>query len=148
MADIHIDDFYRDAALSLLRLYALFPRPETLFVEDITGPEETDEFGLHSKRHMSALATMAWLGDEGYLRHQGLIRQEALDQVVLTGAAFLALNKTPRAPRPVDVTDQSRSLVDERQTNVYALRDAIKRRDSARIRRVMLDLMDQFAESA
>ncbi|MFK7912568.1 MAG: hypothetical protein AB8B93_01530 [Pseudomonadales bacterium] len=143
MADIHIDDFYRDTAVTLLHLYALFPRAETVFVEDIAGPEETDEFGLHSKRHLGALAAMIWLGDEGYLRHQGPIRQEALDQVVLTSRAFLTLNKTPLTPRPVDATDRSRSLIDEQQTNLFQLRNALKRKESATLRRAILDFMAQ-----
>ena len=50
MADIHIDDFYRDVAAIFLRLYALFPRKSTLFVEDISGPDQPDEFGLHHPR--------------------------------------------------------------------------------------------------
>lgn len=148
MADLHIDDFFRDTAVTLLHLYALFPRAETVFVEDIAGPEETDEFGLHSKRHLGALAAMIWLGDEGYLRHQGPIRQEALDQVVLTAQGFLALNKSPLKPRPVDATHRSRSLLDEQQTNLYQLRDAVKRKESAMIRRVMLDLMNQIQASS
>lgn len=143
MADIHIDDFYRDVAVTLLHLYAQFPRMEPVFVEDIAGPEDTDEFGLHSKRHLSALAAVIWLGDEGYLRHQGPIKQEAVDQAVLTSRAFLTLNKVPLTPRPLDATDRSRSLIDEQQTNLYQLRDAIKRKDSARIRRVVLDFMAQ-----
>lgn len=141
MADIHIDDFHRDCALTLLHLYALFPRPETVFVEDIAGPEDTDEFGLHSKRHLSALAAMMWLGDEGLLRHQGPIRQEALDQVVLTADAFLALNHRPRTQRPVDATEQSQSLLEEQQTNLFELRNAVKGKDSARTRRAMLELL-------
>ena len=35
MADIHIDDFYRDCALILLRLYTSFPRKSVLYVDDI-----------------------------------------------------------------------------------------------------------------
>jgi hypothetical protein len=37
MADIHIDDFYRDVAKILIRLYAMFPRKTTPYVEDISG---------------------------------------------------------------------------------------------------------------
>ena len=47
MSDIHIDDFFRDAAIALNRLYLSFPRPIALYVEDIIGPDEPDEFGLH-----------------------------------------------------------------------------------------------------
>ena len=32
MADLHIDDFYKDVAKIFLRLYSIFPRKTTLFV--------------------------------------------------------------------------------------------------------------------
>ena len=48
MADIHIEEFYKDAAIALVQLYNAFPRRVNLFVEDIAGPDEPDEFGLHS----------------------------------------------------------------------------------------------------
>ena len=63
--------------------------------------------------------------------------------MVLTAPAFLVLNKPPLIPRPMDATDRSRSLLDEQQTNLYQLRDALKRKESATIRRVVLDLMAQ-----
>ncbi|MEY1662234.1 hypothetical protein [Isoalcanivorax beigongshangi] len=92
MADLHIDDFCRDAALVLLHLYSSFPRPLSLYVEDICGPQSVDEVGLHSKRHMACLATMLWLAEEGYLRHEGLIYQEGIEQSVLTSKAFVQLS--------------------------------------------------------
>jgi hypothetical protein len=52
--DLQIDDFYRDAAAGLLMLYQAFPRKITLYVEDLIGHEEPDEFGLPSKRHVWA----------------------------------------------------------------------------------------------
>lgn len=61
MADLHIDDFYRDAALILLRLYRTFPRKTILYVDDISGPDTPDEFGLHSERFQSCFSTMSTL---------------------------------------------------------------------------------------
>ncbi|MGI9326483.1 MAG: hypothetical protein ACR2PZ_14770 [Pseudomonadales bacterium] len=148
MADINIDDFYRDSALTLLRLYSSFPRPATVFVEDISGLEETDEFGMHSKRHLACFATLIWLGDEGYLRFEGPIKQEAIDQAVLTARALLLLNRQPLHLEPIDVTAQPESLRSERQTNLHRLREALKSKSSSRIRRAMLDLMSQMPGSA
>lgn len=92
MSDLHIDDFYRDAARILAALYAQFPRKTTLYVEDISGPDTPDEFGLHSPRHQACFHTMMWLGSCDYLRYEQAVRQEALDQVVLTHRGFLLLS--------------------------------------------------------
>lgn len=92
MADIHITDFYRDAAKALNIIYGSFPRLITVFVEDICGPDSPDEFGLHSPRHQACLATLLWLAAEGYIRYQGTIRQEAIDQVTLTHKGFTLLS--------------------------------------------------------
>ncbi len=45
MADIHVEEFYKDVAIALVQLYMSFPRRVNLFVEDIAGPDEPDEFG-------------------------------------------------------------------------------------------------------
>ena len=63
MADLHIDDFYRDSAMILLRLYTTFPRKTVLYVDDICGPDAPDEFGLHSERHQSCFSAMTWLAE-------------------------------------------------------------------------------------
>ena len=85
MAGIHINDFYRDASRILVSLFGVFPRPVTLFAEDICGADEPDEYGLHSQRFQACFATLLWLGEEGYLRYTDTIRSEAIDQAVLTG---------------------------------------------------------------
>lgn len=91
MADIHITDFYRDAAKALNQIYGSFPRLVTVFVEDISGPDSPDEFGLHSPRHQACFATLLWLAAEGYIRYHDTIRQEAIDQATLTHKGFTLL---------------------------------------------------------
>lgn len=93
LSDLHILDFYHDAAIALLQLYTFFPRKSNMFVQDIIGEDQTDEFGLHSVRHESCLSTLIWLGEEGLLRHNGLIQRQGLDQAVLTQHCFRSLNK-------------------------------------------------------
>lgn len=92
--DLQIDDFYRDAAAGLLMLYQAFPRKITLYVEDLIGHEEPDEFGLPSKRHQSCLGALLWLAEEGYVRFESTIQFLAVDQAVLTEKAFLCLTRT------------------------------------------------------
>lgn len=92
--DLNVEDFYRDAAAGLLTLYQAFPRKVSLFVEDLIGHQETDEFGLPSKRHQCCLGALIWLAEEGYLRYESTIQYQALDQAVLTEKAFFRLTRT------------------------------------------------------
>jgi hypothetical protein len=126
MADLHIDDFYRDVAKIFIRLYAIFPRKTTLYVEDISGPDEPDEFGLHHPRFHSCFSTMVWLAEHGYLLFQDTVRQEAMDQVVLSQKAFLVL--TARSDLSPTAGDSSipPSLAEEFETNVSQLRTALR----------------------
>ena len=133
MTDLHIDDFYKDAAAILLRLYALFPRKQILFVDDIYKSnggkaDEPDEFGLPSPRHLSCFSAMVWLGEEGFLRYEAPIRQEALDQAVLTEKGFLLLSSRSEMPALLDEADNDNlppSIMAASQTNVAQLRRAL-----------------------
>ncbi len=98
MTDLHIDDFYRDIGKALVLLYAHFPRRMTLIVEDIAGPDTPDEFGLPSPRHEACLQALLWLAQTDYLTFESLVRQEALDQAVLTHRAFLTLTEHANPP--------------------------------------------------
>jgi hypothetical protein len=129
MADLHIEDFYKDVALILLRLYGVFPRPHLLFVDDICGFEEPDEFGLPSARSQGCFSAMVWLGEEGYLRFEAPIRQEALDQAVLTEKSFLLLSSRSELPTLEAETDDPAavppSVMAESTTHVAQLRRAV-----------------------
>ena len=139
MADIHVEEFYKDVAIALIQLYSAFPRRINLFVEDIAGPDEPDEFGLHSKRHMACFGALLWLSEEGLLRYVDTIRQEALDQVVLTRDAFVQLSApAPRAlvrelSEPLAEATLPASVQKDLSTYVYLLRSALKSGSSSRI---------------
>lgn len=97
--DLNIIDFYRDTARTLVALYTAFPRKIDLYVEDIAGEDQPDAFGLHSKRHMACLGALLWLADEGYLRYDSQIRQEGIDQAVLSRTTLVTLTtSTPSEP--------------------------------------------------
>lgn len=93
MLDVHIDDFYKDCAVVLLQGFRQFPRAQTLFVEDISGPDDVDEFGLHSPRHQSAFGSVIWLKDEGFIRFSEMDGQKSVDEFVLTSKSFSRLLK-------------------------------------------------------
>lgn len=141
MADIHVEEFYKDAAVALAQLYSAFPRRVNLFVEDISGPDETDEFGLHSKRHMACFGALLWLAEEGFLRYVDTIRQEALDQAVLTQEAFTRLSSpAPDAlvEKLMGTEDPAKaalppSLQEDLSSHIHLVRTALKSRHSVRI---------------
>lgn len=126
MTDIHIDDFYRDAAKILVALYNQFPRKAILYVEDICGPDTPDEFGLHSPRHQACFHTMMWLGSSDYLRYEQLVRQEALDQVVLSHRGFMVLNAAMPGATANDI----------------ALPDSVLKEEALAIHRIRHELRD------
>ncbi|MEC7377170.1 MAG: hypothetical protein VX421_06125 [Pseudomonadota bacterium] len=145
MADIHVEEFYKDAAIALVQLYGAFPRRINVFVEDIAGPDEPDEFGLHSKRHMACFGALLWLSEEGLIRYVDTIRQEALDQAVLTRDAFIRLSSpAPQAlvhalglpdARPSDRLPPS--VQEDLSTHIHLIRTALKSGHSGRISQVM-----------
>ena len=128
MADLHIDDFYRDVAKIFLRLYAIFPRKTTLYVEDISGPDEPDEFGLHHPRFEACFSTMVWLAEHGYLNFEDNVRQEALDEVVLSQKAFLLLASRSELQLAVPAPGQTlpSSVAEQSKANIAQLRTAMR----------------------
>lgn len=153
MADIHIEEFYKDVAIALVQLYGAFPRRLNLFVEDIAGPDEPDEFGLHSRRHMACFGSLLWLADEGLLRYVDTIRQEALDQAVLTQTAFVRLSSPAApallarmAPEALEPTEEiPPSVREDYSTHIHLIRQALKSGSSARLSQVMRAIF--FSES-
>ena len=91
MLDVQIDDFFKDCAVILLHGFKYFPAKQVLYVEDICGPDETDEFGLHGPRHLAAFGAIIWLQEEGYIRFTEVDRQESVDEFVLASKAFTRL---------------------------------------------------------
>ena len=128
--DLHIDDFYKDAAQGLLTLYQAFPAKTTLYIDDLIGYIAPDEFGLPSDRQQRCLSTFIWLAEEGYLRYQSTIRFEALDQIELCEKAFLRLSNMIT---PLPTTLAQGSLANQ-------LREALRAQDSEQV----IELMQVF----
>lgn len=130
MLDVHIDDFFSDTAVILLSGLQNFPAPQILFIEDVCGPDDTDEFGLHSPRHLAALGAIQWLRDEGYVRFGVIDRQESVDDFVLTSKSFSRLIKVLR---------------DSGEPVFLELTNARKEGDSIRLRQLMTDcIINEF----
>ncbi len=142
MADLHIHDFYRDCALIMLRLYSSFPRKTILYVDDVCGPDSPDEFGLHSERHQACFSAMVWLAEAGYLAFDETIREEALDQAVLTQRGFLLLSS--RTELDLGIPDEEEeddglppSVMQHSMINIMQIRRALREGSSIVIQQVM-----------
>ncbi|WP_068826510.1 hypothetical protein [Pseudomonas sp. BMS12] len=133
--DLQIDEFYKDAAAGMLLLYQAFPRKVALYVEDLIGREEPDEFGLPSKRHQACLGALLWLAEEGYIRYDSTIAYDALDQAVLTEKGFIRLSRgIPHALPEGD--SQPAGVRRVRATLAWQLREALAQQNSEKVARL------------
>lgn len=150
MSDLHIEDFYKDVATIFLRLYQSFPRKCILYVDDVCGVDTPDEFGLPSDRYMAGFSAMVWLAEQDYLKFDSTIRHEALDQAVLTEKGFLLL--TTRSELDFSVADSEDelppSLMEQSQTNINQIRQALGTKSSIIIRQCVHYLLSQPAGTA
>ncbi|MQX53840.1 hypothetical protein [Alcanivorax sediminis] len=146
MPHLHIDDFSHDVARILMQAYTSFPRPGALYVEDIIGPTEVDDVGLHSSRHMACLGAMLWLAEEGFIRYQATIFQEGLEQVVLSNKAFVLL--TSLSELRLDNTDPQlpATVKHEKATLAEQFMQAIRAQDSVRTTAVVRYLLSRQPE--
>jgi hypothetical protein len=134
--DLHIDDFYRDAALGLVMLYQSFPRPVTLYLDDLVGILPPDEVGLPHPRQLQCLNTLLWLGNEGYLRHLGTIGYSAVDQAELTEKAFLRLSSSQH-PFAAGLDEAPSSIRRAQGSLAQQLRQPLRSGDTEVVIRVM-----------
>ncbi|MET1081262.1 MAG: hypothetical protein ABWY06_24925 [Pseudomonas sp.] len=144
--DLQIDDFYKDAASGLLTLYQAFPRRIGLYVEDLIGLEEPDEFGLPSKRHQSCLGALLWLAEEGYLRYESTIRYEALDQAVLSEKGFLRLSRS--LPHGIQDISLPPSVLRVHATLAFQLREALTQHQGERLAQLTRQLFESRLDGA
>ncbi|WBA80550.1 MULTISPECIES: hypothetical protein [Endozoicomonas] len=145
MNDIHIDEFYQDCVKTLVQLYNSFPRLTTLYVDDLITNAGTDEYGIPNRRHKACFDAMLWLASEGYIRYQDTIRQDALDQVVLTEKSFLRLSLPTTAPDNPDnkKNDLPPSVARKQATMAWHCRQALNNKGSEAIARAALQFFTE-----
>ena len=153
MADINVENFYRHIAKILNILYTHFPTRAALYVDEVAGVDEPDEYGLHSPTYTAGFFAMLWLADEGFIRYADTIRQDGIDQSFLTHKAFLILTQTTEemiveASGSLDgptgnvvnlqpAEDISPSLKEERMLVINQLRGALRSGSSIAINKVV-----------
>lgn len=130
MNEIYIEDFHRDVAIALVRLYGTFPRPAALYVDEIAGNDDPDEYGVQSERHQRCLGSLIWLGEEGVIRYRDLIGHEGIDAAVLTLRGFRALHEG-QGPAAETIT-------------INAIQDALRDRNSEAVKRCVHRLFSGF----
>lgn len=140
--DLQIDEFYKDAAAGMLLLYQAFPRKIALYVEDLIGREEPDEFGLPSKRHQSCLGALLWLAEEGYLRYDSTISYDALDQAVLSEKGFLRLSRGLPHALPSGDNPPPPAVRRVQATLAWQLREALSLHNSEKVARLTRQLFE------
>lgn len=121
MHDLHIIDFCKDAAKALLSLYKHFPIKTILYVEDISGTDTPDEFGLHSRRHNSCFSTLIWLAEAGYISYSQPVKQEAIEEAVLTVKAFTYLTAPIEAGGQTRINELELTLKNKSSDELQAL---------------------------
>jgi hypothetical protein len=120
-------------------LYQAFPSKTTLYIDELIGYMEPDEFGLPSDRQQRCLSTFIWLAEEGYLRYQSTIRFEALDQIELCEKAFLRLSNAV-SPLPVALAEVPPSVRRPQGSLANQLREALQAQHSEQV----IELMQVF----
>jgi hypothetical protein len=109
-----------------------------VYVEDISGADEPDEYGLHSKRYLACLSAMIWLAEQGYLSYESTIRQEAIDQAVLSHKGFTLLSSRCELSSNPDKTEAMLAAeMEPSRSNIVQLRRALKSRSSNRVNQTM-----------
>ncbi len=155
MADINIDNFYRHIAKILSILYAAFPTRSPVYVDDVAGIDDPDEYGLHSPHYTAGFFALIWLADEGFLRYSDTIRQDGVDQAALTNKAFMRLTQPVERiyVEPVFLPDESNvvniapvenlspSIIEDQKLVINQLRFAMKSEDSIAIAKVVQHIL-------
>jgi hypothetical protein len=153
VADINIENFYKHIARILSILYSTFPSKTPLYVDDVAGIDNPDEYGLHSPHYTAGFFAILWLAEEDYVRFQDTIRQDGVDQVVLTHKSFLKLTQVsePIYKATVYQTDDSNivsivqpeeeslspSVIEDQKLVINQLRQALRSGESIAINKVV-----------
>ena len=149
---------FRSKILSIL--YQAFPTKTPVYVDEVAGIDEPDEYGLHSPTYTSGFFALIWLADEGYIRFTDTIRQDGVDQACLTHKGFIRLTQ-PADPlyeeraveeenKVVNINKSSKpadslppSIVEERRLVINQLRGALRSGSSIAVNKVVQHILYQ-----
>jgi len=155
MADINIENFYKHIARILSILYVNFPTKRAIYVDEVAGIDQPDDYGLHSPEYTAGFYALLWLAEEGYLRYSDTIRQDGIDQAIMTHKAFLKLteisdpvyvdpNPQPEGNKVVQlqpIEDYSPSVQEDRKLIINQLRSALRSKSSIAITKAVTHIL-------
>ena len=149
MFDIHIEEFFHDSFRVLTALYSAFPKKCNVFVEDIAGADQVDEYGLHSDRFQCCFGAMLWLEQEGFIRFESTLRQEAIDQAILTmkGLAMVSTTCQNLAMNELSQTISPTNSALPGKPNIESLKHIYKHGTSTQLAIAMQNLLNMYAKN-
>lgn len=149
MFNIHIEEFFLDCTKILKQLYMSFPMKSNVFVEDISGPDQADEYGLHCDRFQSCFGAMLWLEKEKFIHFESTLRQEAIDQATLTSKGLRLMSSICHDEVMNSLTDQIHPLIEGLKglPNIDTLNHIMKHGTSSQLALAMQHLIHKYAEN-
>lgn len=157
MADINVENFYKNMGKILSMLYASFPTKTPVYVDEVAGIDDPDEYGLHSPHYTAGFYAMIWLAEEGFVRYASAIREDGIDQACLTQRAFLILTQVaePICSESVGESEESNvvrltreeeatltpSVQEDRKLVINQLRNALKSGSSIAVKKVVQHIL-------
>jgi len=146
MFDIHIEEFYLDCTKILHQLYLVFPKKCNVFVEDIAGPDQPDDYGMHSDRFESGFGAMLWLESEGFIRFESTLRQEAIDQALLTEKGLRLMATICKDDYINNLTDALHPKLEglKGKPNIESLKHVMKHGTSSQLGLVVQHLIQKY----
>lgn len=147
MFDIHIEEFFSDSTKIMHQLYQSFPKKSMVFVEDISGPDQPDEYGVHSDRFLSCFGAMLWLADEGFLQFESTIRQEGIDQATLSAKGLHLMSSISYDDFLAELADdiQPSATHLKGKPNIDTLRHVLSHGTSSQLGLAMQHLLNKYA---
>jgi hypothetical protein len=149
MFNIHIEEFFLDCTKIMKQLYMAFPMKSNVFVEDISGPDQADEYGLHSDRFQSCFGAMLWLEQERFIKYENTLKQEAIDQATLTSKGLKLMASICHDEKMNAITDQIHPLIEGLKAlpNIDTLNHIMKHGTSSQLALAMQHLIHKYSDS-
>jgi len=147
MYDIHIEEFFLDCTKILKQIYQAFPKNSNVYVEDISGPDQADEYGLHSDRFQSCFGAMLWLEHEQFIRFESTMRQEAIDQANLSSKGLRLMSSICHDEYMNKLSDTIKPKIDnlKGRPNIDTLNHIIKNGTSSQLALAVQYLIQKYS---
>jgi cytochrome c553 len=119
-----------------------------VFVEDISGPDNADEYGLHSDRFQSCFGAMLWLEQERFIIFESTLKQEAIDQATLTSKGLKLMSSICHDREINALTEQIHPVIEGLKglPNIDTLNHIMKHGTSSQLALAMQHLIQKYSD--